>query len=184
MTSPVAASIPSDGMARGRTETFLVTKVEGGAARRTPDVLLVEEPLEIRLDGHLVGTTMRTPGHDFELAAGLCFTDGLLGGAPVLRCRYCSDCGTGADTEFNVVTVETGGAAPVPTPRLSTVTSSCGLCGSTAIADLRERLRPLPPSPSFAIEVLASAPERVRASQTLFTATGGVHAAAVIDRSG
>src|SRR5436853_4100341 len=116
-------------MARGRTTRLLVQRVENGTNRREPDELIVEEPLEVRLDGHLVATTMRTPGHDFELAAGLCFTDGLLAGAPVLRCRYCSECGTAAETEFNIVTVETGDRAPVPTARLGTTTSSCGLCG-------------------------------------------------------
>src|SRR5690606_40296932 len=60
---------------------------------RRPEVLAVEEPLEIHLDGVLVATTMRTPGHDFELAAGFCHTEGLLAGAPVRQCRYC---GTGS----------------------------------------------------------------------------------------
>src|SRR5438034_8083216 len=110
-------------MPRGRTAKLLVEHVEtnGGAPTvgRRPDDLIVEEPLEIRLDGHLVATTMRTPGDDFELAVGLCFTDGLLAGAPVLRCRYCTDERSGADAEFNVVTVETGGRAPVPQPRLT-----------------------------------------------------------------
>src|SRR5436853_6669108 len=117
-------------MARGRTTRLLVQRVENGTNRREPDELIVEEPLEIRLDGHLVTTTMRTPGHDFELAAGFCFTDGLLGGVPLLRCRYCSDEASAAASEFNVVTVETGGRAPVPQQRLTTTTSSCGLCGS------------------------------------------------------
>ena len=103
-------------MARGRTETFLVTKVEAGSARRVPDELVVEEPLEIRLDDHLVGTTMRTPGHDFELAAGVCFTDGLLAGAPVAGVRYCAT-GSAVETGFNVVTVDTEGVAPVPVAR-------------------------------------------------------------------
>ena len=58
---------------------------DADGAKRRPDELVVEEPLEIRLDDHLVTTTMRTPGHDFELAAGFCFTDGLLAGAPVGR---------------------------------------------------------------------------------------------------
>src|SRR5258706_10502794 len=110
-------------MARGRTARTLVTRVENGTNRREPDELIVEEPLEVRLDGHLVATTMRTPGHDFELAAGLCFTDGLLGGAPVLVCRYCSDGYSAAEADFNIVTVETGGHAPVPSPRLGTTTS-------------------------------------------------------------
>ena len=164
---------------------MLVQRIEAdGSRHRQPDDLIVEEPLEIRLDGHLVATTMRTPGDDFELAVGLCFTDGLLAGAPVLRCRYCTDERSGADAEFNVVTVETGGRAPVPEPRLGTTTSSCGLCGSTSIDDLRARLRPLTGIEPFPFDVLMAAPERVQHAQKLFETTGGVHAAAAFDRSG
>jgi FdhD protein len=170
-------------MARGRTETFLVTKVEAGHVRRAPDDLLVEEPLEVRLDDHLVGTTMRTPGHDFELSAGLCFTDGLLAGAPVTGVRYCAT-GSAVETGFNVVTVDTGDLAPVPPPRITTTTSSCGLCGSTTLADLAARLAPLPSSPPVPLAVLAAVPDRVRASQGVFESTGAAHAAAAVDSSG
>src|SRR5438270_5357534 len=108
-------------MGRGRSERVLVHRIdEDGSPRRQPDDLIVEEPLEIRMDGHLVTTTMRTPGDDFELAIGLCFTDGLLAGAPVVGCRYCSECGSASDTEFNVVTVDTGGQAPAPAARVAT----------------------------------------------------------------
>jgi len=153
-------------------------------SRRRPDELIVEEPLEIHLDGHLVTTTMRTPGDDFELAAGLCLTDGLLAGAPVTGCRYCGDCGSAAETEFNIVTVETGGLAPIPTPRVATTTSSCGLCGSASIDDLRVRLHPLHDVATFPVAVLATAPDRVRAEQGLFDATGGVHSAAAFALDG
>jgi len=161
-------------------------ETDGGGlrVRRQPDELIVEEPLEIRLDGHLVTTTMRTPGDDFELAAGLCFTDGLLAGTPVTGCRYCGECGSAAETEFNVVTVETGGLAPRPTPRVATTTSSCGICGSASIDELRERVRPLRDLAPFALEVLTAAPERVRVAQTLFDSTGGVHAAAAFTAGG
>jgi FdhD protein len=162
----------------------LVQRFDGELAGRRPDAVVVEEPLEIRLDGHLVATTMRTPGHDFELATGLCFTDGLLAGAPVLRCRYCGPCGTAADTEFNVVTVETGDRAPVPTARLGTTTSSCGLCGSTSIGVLRERLRPVRRTAPFPLPVLATLPERLGDGPELFAATGGVHAAAAVRADG
>ena len=74
-------------MARGRTTKVLTQRWADGRAARTPDVLIVEEPLAIHLDGVLVATTMRTPGHDFELAAGWCFTEGLLGGATIRSCR-------------------------------------------------------------------------------------------------
>jgi FdhD protein len=162
----------------------LVHRIDGDVVRRAPDDVIVEEPLEIRLDGHTVTTTMRTPGHDFELAVGLCFTDGLLAGAPVLGARYCTPEASGAANEFNVVTVETGHRAPVPTPRLTTTTSSCGLCGTATLDDLRLRLRPLPRHDPFPISVLAAAPERIGSEQELFGATGGVHAAAAFDRDG
>jgi FdhD protein len=161
-------------------------ETDGEAPRtaRVPDELIVEEPLEIRLDGHLVTTTMRTPGDDFELAAGLCFSDGLLAGATVTGCRYCGECGSAAETEFNVVTVETGGVAPIPTARVATTTSSCGLCGSASIDALRQRLRPLHGLTSIAAEVLASIPAITRAQQPLFDSTGGVHAASAFTADG
>ncbi|HMK12071.1 MAG TPA: formate dehydrogenase accessory sulfurtransferase FdhD [Acidimicrobiales bacterium] len=169
-------------MARGRTRTVLVTKHDEGDVRRVPDELVVEEPLEIRLDDHLVATTMRTPGHDFELAVGFLHGDGLLGGAPVKTVRYCGT-GSAVSTEFNVVSVETGGHAPEPTPRLTTATSSCGLCGSQTLEDLCARLTPLPPSP-IDLDVLAKVPARVLSEQPLFNTTGGLHAAAAFDAEG
>lgn len=156
---------------------------DGSSLSRQPDDLIAEEPLEILLDGHLVGTTMRTPGHDFELAVGLCHGDGLLDGVPVLTCRYCAT-GSAVDTAFNVVTVETGGEAPVPTARLATATSSCGLCGSTAIDELRKRIAPIPTGEPWPVALLASVPARARADQPLFDTTGAVHAAAAFDRRG
>ena len=116
---------------------------DGRALRRRPDRLIVEEPLEVHLDGHLVATTMRTPGHDFELAVGLVHGDGLLAGAPVVSCRYCGT-GSAVESEFNVVSVDTGGTAPTPAPRLAATTTACGLCGSTAIEELRDRIAPIP----------------------------------------
>lgn len=170
-------------MARGRSVSEFVQKVGPDGLEVAPDRLAVEEPLEIRLDGHLVTTTMRTPGHDFELAAGFCFTDGLLGGASVQRARYCATEAAVA-TEFNIVTVETGGRAPVPAPRLTTTTSSCGWCGTAAIDGLVERLAPLVDPISFEPEVLGAVPDAARAKQRLFESTGGVHAAAAFDTSG
>src|SRR3954469_6601762 len=148
-------------MPRGRSRKVLVTRYQNGESSRVPDELIVEEPLEIRLDDMLVGTTMRTPGNDFELAAGFCFTEGLLEGAPGQTCRYCGT-GSAVDTEFNVVSVETAGAAPAPTPRLTTTTSSCGLCGSQSIDELVERLEPLPAVEPFSLKVLAAAPDHAR----------------------
>src|SRR6186713_840093 len=123
------------GPSRGRTSRALVTRVildDSGVVtsrRRNPDELIVEEPMTIQLDGTTVSTTMRTPGHDFELAVGFCHTEGLLAGVSVTGVRYCGT-GSAAETEFNVVTVDTAGKAPVPTPRLGPTSSSCGWCGS------------------------------------------------------
>ncbi len=174
-------------MARRRKERRRVTRVDGVGDERVTrtvfDDLIVEEPMTIQLDGAVVSTTMRTPGHDFELAAGFCFAEGLLGGAPITGVRYCAS-GSAVDTEFNVVTVETGGRAAVPTARLGTVSSSCGWCGSEQLDVMCERLEPLPPSDPFDLDVLASIPHRMSTAQGLFAATGAVHAAAAFDRAG
>jgi FdhD protein len=172
-------------MARGRTETVLITRRDATGSQRVPDELIVEEPMEIRLDDHLVTTTMRTPGHDFELAAGFCFTEGLLASAPVTSVRYCGT-GPASESEFNVVSVETGGVAPEPVARVSTTTSSCGICGSASLDDLCLRLDPLPGDVqgTMPIDVLARMPERAQRGQGLFASTGAVHAAVAFGLDG
>jgi FdhD protein len=170
-------------MARSRSESLLVTVYEAGALRRRPDDLIVEEPMTIQLDGNIVSTTMRTPGNDYELAAGFCFSDGLLGDAQVKGVRYCAD-GTASESQFNVVTVETGGKAPVPTPRLGTTTSSCGLCGNDAIEALCDRLEPLPPTPPISLDVLTALPSAALTSHGQFSTTGAVHVAAAFTPTG
>ncbi|HEX7094873.1 MAG TPA: formate dehydrogenase accessory sulfurtransferase FdhD [Acidimicrobiales bacterium] len=169
-------------MRRARAATFFTRRYDGTGLTRRPDEVAVEEPMSIELDGVLVATTMRTPGHDFELAVGFCHAEGLLGGAPVRQVKYCGT-GSAVDTAFNVVSVDTGGQAPAPQPRLGPTTSSCGLCGSVTIDVLRERLEPVGPA-RFPLDVLATAPERVRPHQQLFATTGAVHAAAALDACG
>lgn len=139
--------------------------------------------MTIQLDGTVVATTMRTPGHDFELAAGFCHTEGLLSGQSVSGVRYCAT-GSAVDTEFNVVTVDTGGRAPVPTPRIGPISSSCGWCGREQLDEMYARLPPVAPSEPMPFDLLASVPAIVSAQQGLFDATGAVHAAAVFDRDG
>jgi FdhD protein len=170
-------------MARSRSEKLLVTTVDADGSRRHPDELIVEEPMSIQLDGTLVSTTMRTPGNDYELAVGFCHTEGLLAGAPVRGVRYCAT-GSAADTGFNTVTVETGGLAPVPTPRLGNTSSSCGICGTEAIDDLADRLKPLSDTPAIDVAVLRRVPDAVLGAQGLFSTTGAVHAAAAFTSDG
>jgi FdhD protein len=182
----VAAVIESrrvEARPRKRTERLVVTRTTPSGRRRRPDDLIVEEPMTIQLDGIAVSTTMRTPGHDFELAAGFCFTEGLLAGAPVTGVRYCAN-GAAAASAFNEVTVETGGRAPTPTPRMGMVSSSCGWCGSDQIEALVERLTPLPDSSPIDPDVLAGVPDRVLRGQGLFSSTGAVHAAAAFKPDG
>lgn len=154
-----------------------------GSTVKGPDRLVVEEPMSIELDGTLVSSTMRTPGHDFELAVGFCHTEGLLHDVPVTGIRYCGT-GSAVETDFNVVSVETGGAAPEPTPRLGNTTSSCGICGSDAIEQLTESLSVLPPHDRWDLAALLGLPDAVRRSQVLFDSTGASHAAAVAGRDG
>lgn len=169
-------------MAR-RIAKVMVTKRTGTGLHSAPDELIVEEPLEVRLDGNLVTTTMRTPGHDFELAAGLCLGDGLLGGAAIRTVAYCAT-GSAISSAFNVVTVDTGSLAPPAPERLRPTTSSCGLCGSTSIEQLVERLSPVVPQATFDLDVLVALPERMGTEQALFARTGSVHAAAAFTDKG
>jgi FdhD protein len=169
------------------TDHLLIHRHADGRLRRVPDEVAVEEPLEIRLDDHLVATTLRTPGNDHELAVGLLHAEGLLDGIVVTRVHHCFDDRESADrgtVELNVITVDTGGRAPAPLPRLQTATAACGLCGSTTIAELTARLRSLPPTTMLPDEVVLAIGDRVRSRQGLFGTTGGVHAAAVFDAGG
>ena len=139
--------------------------------------------MTVELDGTTVTTTMRTPGNDFELAVGFCHTEGLLGGAAVDGVRYCAT-GPAVESEFNIVSVDTGGLAPEPTPRLGVTSSSCGWCGSEQLDEMYARLAPLPETEPMSVELLGSIPDLVSNDQGLFATTGAVHAAAAFDRDG
>ncbi len=171
-------------VARSRSVNRLVRPWTAGVAAegRRSATLASEEPLAIELDGARVATTMRTPGHDFELAVGFCHGEGLLDGHAVTSVRYCAT-DAAVTTEFNIVTVSTDGKAPPPTPRLTATTSSCGFCGTDEIDELAERLEPIG-GDRLGWEVLAAAPEGLRPGQELFGSTGAVHAAAVIESGG
>lgn len=170
-------------MRKGRSEKFLVQRLENGNASRFPDEVIVEEPLEIRLDGNLVATTMRTPGHDYELAVGFCVAENLLKDASVTGVRYCGE-GSAAEYQYNVVTVETGGRAPTAQPRIGNVSSSCGLCGSVALTELADRMTPLENPTTFNTAAVQKVLNSVGEQQEMFVRTGGLHAAAVFDPHG
>ena len=151
------------------------------------DLLAVEEPLEIRLAGRRFTITMRTPGHDEELVTGFLFTEGFVSAAneigEIRRVR-----GSGGKPEANIIDVILHVPVEALRERLQrnfTMTSSCGLCGKTSIEAIERRIAPLAGAhPSLAASVLTSLSAKMRAEQTVFADTGGVHAAALFDRSG
>jgi FdhD protein len=160
-----------------------VLAVNNGTAHRRPDRLVTEEPLEIRLQGPEqspvpFAVTMRTPGNDFELAAGLCLTEGLIGTADDLEgIAYCL-LGE-SEQHYNVVTVQL--RAPVPSElreRRYLANSSCGICGKAALDEVQMRVAPVGPGPVVKGSVVAELPARLAESQRVFSATGGLHAAA------
>jgi FdhD protein len=168
------------GPVRGRTEDLLVTRVDDRGSKRVPDSVIVEEPLEIQLDGQLISVTMRTPGNDFELAVGFLHAEGLIDDAPIQRIRYCAT-GSAVETNFNTVTVETGIERPELRARLTTTTAACGVCGSQSIDELIARLKPGPDPKPLDAEVAAKVATATRDAQPLFSETGAVHAAAAFD---
>lgn len=173
----------SDVPVRRATRPVQVIAVEGGAVRRRPDTLVTEEPCEIRAHGPgeepaALAVTMRTPGHDFELAAGFCLTEGIVRRAGDLAgIAYCT--GGAGEQLYNVVTVSL--RVPVVASireRRFLATSSCGICGKAALDEVEVRCAPVGPGPRVAASVIASLPERLAAEQRLFGQTGGLHAAA------
>jgi FdhD protein len=172
-------------MARA-TETRKVVRVEGGRATTVVDAVAAEEPLEIRVDGDALAVTMRTPGHDFELALGFLLTEGVVGqAADVLALRYCVD-----DTQqYNVVNVDLAPGVPRPPPsqrRAFVTTSSCGLCGKASIDSVRTRSRhPVADDPMVLdAAVVATLPSTLVEQQRVFEQTGGLHAAGIFTADG
>ena len=156
------------------------------------DHVVAEEPLEIRVawpgaDPRRAWLTMRTPGSDFELAAGWAFHEGLVGVADVAEVAYCTDEDLSPEQEFNVVTLRS--AVPVDLGHrhdtLSTGSSACGVCGKDSIEAALTTVRGArwdgpPPQP----DVVRRLPDRLREEQSVFARTGGVHAAGLFTAGG
>ena len=173
------------------TANRLVQRVSVGAPPvRRPDALAVEEPLELRVGGRSLAVTMRTPGADFDLAAGFLVSEGVITESDQLsRMTYC----TGADVDernrYNLldITLARGVAPPdASVARAFFTTSSCGLCGKASIDAVRTRSAFSVRADGLRItpSLLASLPGRLRAAQEMFEKTGGLHAAALFDGAG
>jgi FdhD protein len=157
-----------------------------GEVRPVSDYLVSEEPLEIRVGDTPLSVTLRTPGHDLELAAGFLFTEGLIGSMrEVASLEHASD---DAQPGANCVRVRlASGVTPdlEGTRRNFLAVSSCGLCGKASIEALRVRGL-VPPNPEFRVEpeMLYGMPDQLRAAQAIFGRTGGLHAAGLFSRDG
>jgi FdhD protein len=158
----------------------IIRRKRDGKLEYLPDDLTIEEPLEIRIGRRVLATTMRTPGHDEELAAGF-----LVSEAVVRRREEIAKIST--DRE-NTVVVDLAAGLKLKlnsVQRFGTISSSCGLCGKTSIEAIRQNF-PAIRSTTFriGIETLLSLPDRLRKQQGDFTRTGGIHAAGIFDANG
>lgn len=169
-------------------------EVGSTGAKREDDILATEEPLEIRLlhggRRYPVAVTMRTPGADFELAAGFLFNEGILASPGQLsRVSYCVDKAVGEEQRFNIVNVELTTAAGLGDlarlERHFSMTSACGVCGKATLDDLHRRgYQQLPEGLVLSPDVLQALPAKLRHGQLLFETTGGLHAAGLFNVDG
>jgi FdhD protein len=167
-----------------------VTAVHGGVRSERPDHLATEEPMEIRVEGPgqepiSVAVTMRTPGGDFELAAGFLFTEGLIAGRDdVRKVSYCEDL-PADEQHYNVITVKLRRVFDAQRLRRNFfVSSSCGVCGKATLDDVEVHCRPVGPGPVVKAEVVSELPRGLRDAQRVFERTGGLHAAGLFASDG
>lgn len=167
-----------------------VQHVTAGDAVARPDTLVVEEPLEIRIDAKPVTVTMRTPGSDVELAQGFLLTEGVITRREdVLTVRYCKGAGPDNVNSYNVLDVTLAPGVPKPdvdVTRNFYTTSSCGVCGKASLEAVRTISKHGPgddPS-TVAAETLSAMPDQLRDQQKVFASTGGLHGAALFDVDG
>lgn len=159
--------------------TVPIQRIEGETSRPFQDLLAVEDPLEIRVNGQTVSITMRTPGNDVELAAGFLFTEGILedrGQIETIDAASRVDILLKPDAEVDLSRLE----------RHFYMTSSCGVCGKASIEALRAGNCPVIPhgTPVVDAAVIHGLPDALRKAQAVFERTGGLHAAALFDTAG
>ena len=158
-----------------------IGKVVGRVTHRLEDSVAVEDPLEIRVGSRSLSVTMRTPGHDFELAAGFLFAEDIIGSASEIRGM--------TSPRANVVAVELAPNAVIEQPKSQrgfVMTSACGVCGKESLESLAASRCPVLPPGGFKIDaaVIHRLPKRLRERQDVFESTGGLHAAALFDEHG
>ena len=172
-----------------RTSDAQVLAVRAGRGERRSDRLVGEEPMAIRAAGPGqapvdVAITMRTPGYEAELAVGFLTTEGLLDGARVVDVEFGDPAETSQPDDEVVVRLDRPFDATLPAERHFVATASCGICGKASLEDVEIRCAPLPDGPRVRPEVITSLPDRLRAAQAVFEATGGLHASGLFDATG
>jgi FdhD protein len=179
---------------RGPTAEVEVTALDGTEQSRRFDAVVGEEPLEIRLAAHgttrTLAVTMRTPGNDFELAAGFVYSEGIVRSRDeIAELTYCLDSAVDPEQRYNIVTVELRSSSQLRDfarfERHFAMNSSCGVCGRAQLESLRELgATPIDDDVRTPAQVLYALPQRMRGAQRIFEATGGLHAAALFDEIG
>ncbi|MGC2129874.1 MAG: formate dehydrogenase accessory sulfurtransferase FdhD, partial [Candidatus Aquilonibacter sp.] len=177
----------------GRTVETSIVRYDGSRGTRAYDSVVTEEPLELRLVAaattHTLAITMRTPGNDFELAAGFVSGEGIIRSRnEIVQVSYCVDPQIDAEQRYNIVNIELASSTLPDLTRFErhfTMNSSCGVCGRAnleALADLG--IEPLRDDVRIPIARLYELPARMREAQRVFATTGGLHAGALFDASG
>jgi FdhD protein len=167
-----------------------IRKLSATGERRRSDALAAEEPMETRVDGKALAVTMRTPGHDVELAHGFLLTEGVIGSREDIRsARYCDGVDDQGRNTYNVLDLTLAeGVAPPDTSleRNFYTTSSCGVCGKAALDAVKLRSRFAPGESTFKVttDVLTKMPDALRTQQKVFSSTGGLHAAGLFTEDG
>ncbi len=161
-----------------------VLKLDKEREKHIEDELVVEEPLEIRVNGVNLSVTMRTPGNDFDLAIGFLWTEGVIRSLDEIGAiAYCPDeKQPELKNVVNVALVDAG--RKLQSSRTSWSNSSCGLCGKATLDAIRQVCRPITSEATVAYDVLCSLPLRLQQQQPNFRRTGGIHAAALFDLNG
>lgn len=172
-----------------------IIKITGAQSKVNPDLIAAEEPLEIRLgfgplgdrEQRSLSVTMRTPGHDYELAVGFLFTEGVINSfSEIESIKYCEDVGRQEEKE-NVVRVELKPDVKLDFEKFSRnfyTTSSCGVCGKSSIESVQVNCAKLTDNLRVSPGVIHALSSKLRAAQQVFEYTGGLHAVGLFDTDG
>jgi len=176
---------------RGAAASVQILSLDGARVREVVDEVATEEPLEIRVScasGMVpLAVTMRTPGNDFELAAGFLFNEGVISRrSDIAGISYCLEPHMDAAQRYNIVTVQLNLPALPSLERLErhfTTSSACGVCGKATIEALQTRAASIEDSVRISRALLSELPRKMREAQRTFASTGGLHACALFDEN-